>query len=209
MRRPEFIARQAARPTGFFGRLLVRVMASETARFNRQVVQVVAPSPGERILEVGFGHGRTLAEAAVHTPSATFAGIDISADARRVAEARCRGLIEEGRIELRVGDSASLPWSDARFDKAFAVHTLYFWSDPQRELRELARVLKTGGLVVLGFREPSESARSTFPPAVYHFRSSGELRVLLQSAGFAGIEEHGEASGDLRILLARAGTART
>jgi ubiquinone/menaquinone biosynthesis C-methylase UbiE len=93
MRRPEFVARQAAKPTGLFGRLLVLVMASETARFNREVMQVVAPSSGERILEVGFGHGRTLAKAAEHTSSATFAGIDISADARRVAEARCRRLI--------------------------------------------------------------------------------------------------------------------
>ena len=48
--------------------------------------------------------------------------------------------LERGIIELRVGESASSPWSDATFDKAFAVHTLYFFgathSVNSRNLRE-------------------------------------------------------------------------
>jgi ubiquinone/menaquinone biosynthesis C-methylase UbiE len=206
VRRPEFIARQAAHPSGFLGRLLVRVMASETATFNREVLAVVAPASGERVLEVGFGHGRTLAEAAATAPSTKFAGIDVSADALRVAEGRCRTWIERGSIELRVGESASLPWSDGAFDKAFAVHTLYFWSDPRRELLEIARVLKRGGLLVLGFREPSGAAQSSFPASIYRFRSAGELQELCHSVGFVGVETRSAGEGDLRILLARKAT---
>jgi ubiquinone/menaquinone biosynthesis C-methylase UbiE len=203
MRRPEFIARQAAHPSGLLGRLLVRVMASETAGFNREVLAVVAAAPGERVLEVGFGHGRTLAEAAAAAPTTTFAGVDVSADALRVAEGHCRKWIDRGSLELRVGESASLPWVDAAFDKVFAVHTLYFWSDPRRELREIARVLKAGGLLVLGFREPSDAARSSFPASVYRFRSTGELEELIQSVGFVGAETRSAGEGDLRIVLAR------
>jgi ubiquinone/menaquinone biosynthesis C-methylase UbiE len=202
MRRPEFIARQAARPAGFVGRLLVRIMAGETAAFNREVVAVVAPGAGERILEVGFGHGRTLAAAAELSPSSTFAGIDVSPDALRVATAGCKKLIERGSVELRVGESASLPWPTATFEKAFAVHTLYFWRDPAQELRELARVLKPGGLVVLGFREPTGAARASFPASVYHFRSAGEIETLLESVGFVGAELRSASNADLRILVA-------
>jgi ubiquinone/menaquinone biosynthesis C-methylase UbiE len=203
MRRPEFIARQAARPSGLLGRMLVRVMASETASFNREVLAVVAPTPGERVLEVGFGHGRTVAEAAAASRSTAFAGIDVSADALRVAEDHCRASIDRGNVELRVGDSASLPWTDASFDKAFSVHTLYFWSDPRRDLSEIARVLKGGGLVVLGFREPSDAARVSFPAAVYRFVPAGELENLVRAAGFVAVETRHVGDGDLRILLAR------
>jgi ubiquinone/menaquinone biosynthesis C-methylase UbiE len=202
MRRPEFIARQAARPAGLLGRLLVRVMAGETVGFNREVLAVVAPAPGERILEVGFGHGRTLAEAAGGAPSTTFAGIDVSADALRVAQGRCRKLIDVGRVELRVGEGASLPWSDAAFDKVYSVHTLYFWADPQQELRELARVLKPRGLLILGFRVPSDPARSSFPGSIYHFRSADEVEVLLQSAGYIGVDVRRPDESDLRIMVA-------
>src|SRR5262245_15052184 len=102
-------------------------MAGETSRFNREVLSVLDIASGDRVLEVGFGHGKTLATAAAGTPGATFAGLDISADALRVASARCRRPIAEGRIELQVGDAASLPWQAATFTKAFTVHTIYFW----------------------------------------------------------------------------------
>jgi ubiquinone/menaquinone biosynthesis C-methylase UbiE len=207
MQRPEFIARQAAAPTGLLGRLLVRVMARETLRFNREVVAAVVPERGERILEVGFGHGRTLAEAAQKAPGATFAGIDVSADALRVAESRCRKLIARGVVELRVGECAALPWADSTFDKAFSVHTLYFWSDPERELGEIARVLKPRGLLVLGFRERSDAAVASFPAPIYRFRATGEVESLLKSVGFVDVETRAAADPDLRMTRAHAGQA--
>jgi ubiquinone/menaquinone biosynthesis C-methylase UbiE len=86
------------------------------------------------------------------------------------------------------------------------VLTLYFWSDPRRELRELARVLKPGGLLVLGFREPSDATAASFPTSIYRFRSSGEVEALLGSAGF--VETETRAVGDLRITAARLPPAR-
>ena len=209
MRRPEFIARQAAAPTGLLGRLLVRVMARETLGFNREIVAAVVPERGERILKVGFGHGRTLAEAAQKAPDATFAGIDVSADALRVAERRCAKPIARGNVELRVGECAALPWADETFDKAFSVHTLYFLSDPKRELREIARVLKPRGLLVLGFRERTDAAVRGFPAPIYRFHSSSEVESLLKSTGFLDIETRAADDSDLRITLARAVGTKT
>jgi hypothetical protein len=55
MRRPAFIARQAGRPAGFVGRLLLGVMSRETARFNGDVSGLVHPVV-ERALRAK-GHG--------------------------------------------------------------------------------------------------------------------------------------------------------
>jgi hypothetical protein len=57
MRRPDFIARQSGQPSGWLGRLLLRLMAHETRGLNGEVVAALAPAEGDRILEVGFGHG--------------------------------------------------------------------------------------------------------------------------------------------------------
>ena len=54
-------------------------------------------------------------------------------------------LVALSRLELRVAGSAALRWPDATFDKAFLVHTLYFRSEPEKDLRELRRVLKPAG----------------------------------------------------------------
>ena len=208
MQRPSFIARQAGRPSGWFGRLLLRVMARETARFNREVLEVVAVVDGEHVLEIGFGHGTTLRDAATRAPGARLAGIDIAVDAQRVAARRCRALIDAGRVELRTGDAAALPWSDGTFDAVYTVHTIYFWPDPATQLAEVRRVLRPGGRLILGMRERTEAGVARFPASVYRFYSPGEVIDLLHSAGFRSLETRAAASGDeLRIVSAVAAVA--
>jgi ubiquinone/menaquinone biosynthesis C-methylase UbiE len=209
MRRPEVIARQAAHPTGFVGRLLVRVMAHETRAFNREVLTALGPADGESIVEVGFGHGATLADLASMAPQAQLAGLDVSEDAARIARGKCRSAIAEGRLDLRVGDGAALPWGDAAFDKAYAVHTVYFWDDPRQHLGELRRVLGARGMLVLGVRERSPAALASFPAPVYRFYSADELCLLLRGAGFGDVDVRAAQSGggDLRIVTGRAGAS--
>src|SRR6185295_1059533 len=72
VRRPVFIARQAERPTGLLGRALGAIMALETRSLNDEVLQRLAIAPSERILEIGFGHGRTLERAARASTGARF-----------------------------------------------------------------------------------------------------------------------------------------
>jgi SAM-dependent methyltransferase len=205
MRRPAFIARQASRPSGLLGRLLLRVMARETSQFNVEVLESLAPAADEHILEIGYGHGGALAAAAAVAPDARFSGIDISADARREAARRCHSLVERGRVDLRVGDSAALPWGAGVFDRAFSVNTLYFWSEPTRHLGEIRRVLRARARLVLGFREHSEAAAASFPSPIYRFHSTGEVTALLEAAGFHAIEVHEATSGGgLWIMVASA-----
>jgi ubiquinone/menaquinone biosynthesis C-methylase UbiE len=204
MRRPSFIARQAGRPAGWIGRLLLGVMARETATFNTEILDSLAPRDGERILELGFGHGRTLAEAATRAPGARFAGIDVSDAATRVATKRLRALIADERIELTTGDSASMPWPSASFDATFSVHTLYFWSDASAQLAEIRRVLRAGARFVLGFRERTEAALASFPAHVYRFYSNDEVAALLRGSGFDAEVRPAASGPDLRIAIGRA-----
>jgi len=205
MRRPAFIARQASRPSGLLGRMLLRVMARETSRFNAEILESLAPAAGEHILEIGYGHGGALAAAAVLAPDGRFSGIDISADASREAARRCHALFGQGRLDLRVGDSAALPWDAGVFDKAFSVNTLYFWSEPTKDLGEIRRVLRRKGRVVLGFRARTDAAMASFPSPTYRFHTIDELTALLELAGFQPIDVHQAAAGaDLWIMVAGA-----
>jgi ubiquinone/menaquinone biosynthesis C-methylase UbiE len=185
MQRPTFIARQAARPSGLVGRVLTTIMALETKRFNSSVLEQLRIVPGQRILEVGFGHGRTLRRAAIAHPKARFAGIDHADDMVTLVADRCRSLVEQGRLELRAGSSASLPWPDGSFDMVYAVHTIYFWDEPVKHLSEIHRVLAPGGRVVLGFRERNTMTEQMLPAEVYNLRSMQEVADLLRNSEFA------------------------
>ena len=126
MRRPEFIARQASHPTGLLGRVLAWVMAVETASVNEKALELLEISPPDHVLEVGFGHGRTIARAAALASAGFVAGVDVSEQMVRMARRRSRRLIEGGRVELQLADSARIPYPDGIFDRVYAIHTLYF-----------------------------------------------------------------------------------
>ncbi len=189
MRRPEFIARQARCPSGLLGRVLAWIMASETAAVNEKALELLQIEPNDRILEIGFGHGRTVARAAALAWAGVVSGIDVSHEMVRMATRRNRRLIEEGRVELQQGDSVRLPYDNGSFDGVYAVHTLYFWSHPHEHLREIHRVMKDSARLVLGFRSREDNqAVADFPSPIYQFYNGTEVVGFLNDSGFTRIQ---------------------
>jgi SAM-dependent methyltransferase len=186
MAKPELIARQSRQPSGWLGEIVARVMAFETEPANRIAVQELAVRAGETVLEIGCGHGRTLARLA-EAPCAFLAGIDPSEVMVRLARKRMRRWIEAGRADVSLASSAKIPHADGRFDAALAVHVVYFWSEPLADLHEVHRVLRPGGRVLLGYRPRDQETLAALPASVYALRSVDEIEALLAESGFVGI----------------------
>jgi ubiquinone/menaquinone biosynthesis C-methylase UbiE len=203
VRRPNFIARQAGHPSGLLGRVLGAVMAIETRALNDEVLHRLAVAPGERILEVGFGHGRTLERAALAHADARFAGVDHATDMVEALSRRVRPLIDAGRLDLRAAASTLLPWPDGSFDAAYAVHTIYFWKHPERDFAEIRRALRPEGRLLLGFHERTPEVEAALPAEVYTHRSASEVEALVSASGFAPSLFPGPARG-LWVLEAHA-----
>jgi ubiquinone/menaquinone biosynthesis C-methylase UbiE len=206
LRRPEFIAKQASNPSGLLGRLLFRLMAVETLAINKRTLELLAPDPNSRLLEIGFGHGRTLARAAKLAPQGFVAGIDISAAMVRIFQSRNSRSIAQGLIEVKLASSDGIPYPDADFDRAYAVHTLYFWNDPLLHLGEIYRVTGAGGRLVMAFTpKEDEHAVASFPATVYSFYSIEETKKFLSKVGFKDVEIIRElvASRDTVFAIAR------
>lgn len=182
VRRPEFIARQSACPSGLLGRLIGHVMARETVTANETALELLELAPADHVLEVGFGHGATIARVAAAVSGGLVAGVDPSAEMCRMAARRNRRAVARGKVDLRQAPVEALPYPDGAFDKVLAVHTLYFWPDLVSPFREIARVLKVGGRLVLAHRTDSGAERD-FPPPVYRFRDDGEVAGALREAG--------------------------
>lgn len=195
LKRPVFIARQSARPSGLLGRLIAWIMAHETATENALARDLLAPRPTDRILEIGFGHGYQLRELARAAPEGRVSGVDHSEDMLHFASRRLAALIAAGRVEIACSDSRRLPHPDGTFDRALAVHTVYFWSEPLAHLREASRVLRPGGRLVLGFRSRLDPRTRDFPDGIYTFYAPDEIAALLRSAGFVDVSLSEPAPG--------------
>lgn len=209
MRRPEFIARHGRRPEGWLGRVLARLMAWETSIENAAALELLEIWPGDRVLEIGFGHGRSIAAAARLTRGGLVAGVDHSPSMVAMARRRNRSLVDMRLADLRQADSLHLPFEDSSFDKAWAVHTVYFWDDLEGHLRQIRRVLKPGGRFVLGFRPASDETMRAFPATVYSFRPAEQLRQALCSAGFqeVALVNRGSAGRGIVFIVASGTTS--
>jgi ubiquinone/menaquinone biosynthesis C-methylase UbiE len=184
MRRPEFIARQSRCPTGLLGWLIATVMASETASENDAAITALDLGSHDRVLELGCGHGRTLAGIAAIVTEGLVVGVDLAEDMVRMTKRRCAAFVGAGTVEVKQGDGLTLSYPDAAFDKALTMHTLYFWRDPLAQLREIRRVLVPGGRLVLGFRPRDDVTAGSFPASVYRFYEVDEVVQALEGAGY-------------------------
>jgi SAM-dependent methyltransferase len=112
--------------------------------------EALAPSIGERILEIGPGTGYySLPVAEWIGPEGTLELLDVQQEMldHTIRAAHQRGL--ENVIATQ-GDARSLPYEDGRFDAAYLVTVLGEIPDQQDAVRELARVIRPGGRVVVG-----------------------------------------------------------
>lgn len=99
-----------------------------------------------RILEVGCGRGVALPPLAELCRPRRLAGLDV--DAALLAEARARLERRDVEAELVHGDVRAMPFAAASFDVVVDFGTCWHVPDPERALREIARVLAPGGRFV-------------------------------------------------------------
>jgi ubiquinone/menaquinone biosynthesis C-methylase UbiE len=135
--------------------------------------EMLAPVPGERILEVGPGTGYySLPVARWIAPGGQLDALDLQQSMldELMRRANPAGL---ANIVSTQGDAQALPYADESFDAAFLVATLGEIPDRDQALRELRRVLKSGGRLIVGEGQPDP-----------HMVTIDDLRERSQAAGF-------------------------
>jgi demethylmenaquinone methyltransferase/2-methoxy-6-polyprenyl-1,4-benzoquinol methylase len=131
--------------------------------WRQRAADRAALSPGDSALDVCCGTGDlTLELAARVTPDGHVVGSDFSEPMLDLARDKARSRGAEG-VRFEWADALELPYDDGRFDAVTVGFGVRNFADRERGLREMARVLRQGGrLVVLEFTRPKRFPFSTF-----------------------------------------------
>ena len=177
---------QFGQPTGFAGWLVGHLMAVKNAALNRAAVEVLDPQPDDRVLEIGFGPGKTIRMISKRLTNGFVAGVDLSGVMVKQAARRNREFVKMGRVELKQGSASSLPYGDGQFGKVCAINAFHHLPEPINALREIRRVLKPGGLVLLGLRMKHPTRTFLVAPG-FTQEEIKQVLELLRTAGFGNI----------------------
>jgi ubiquinone/menaquinone biosynthesis C-methylase UbiE len=153
---------------------------------TRETLRRLPMTSGARVLDVGCGTGELMRRLRAKYPHAVLAGLDPVAEMLAVARDKL-----SGNEDLRTGYADALPWGAGTFDVVVSCNMFHYISHPVEALREMGRVLRPGGSLVLtdwcddylACRVCNLYLRLT-NRAFYKTYRQAECRELLHAAGY-------------------------
>ncbi len=186
-----YLGRQVKKPTRYVGRLFARLMNTSHAPLTDWALAHLEIGRDATVLDIGCGGGRTIE--ALAAKAASVYGIDYAAGSVAASRAHNKRPIAEGRVFIERASVSHLPFADNFFDLATAIETQYYWPNVEADMREILRVLKPGGRLMV-VAESYRGARNDWllGPAMRllgsHRLSVDDHRALFKTAGYTDVE---------------------
>jgi ubiquinone/menaquinone biosynthesis C-methylase UbiE len=189
--------KQIRKPTGLLGSLMARAMNLSHSKLTNWGLSHIQINNDYTILDVGCGGGRTVNKLAKIANMGKVYGIDYSDESVRVSRKRNKKFIKGGRVHIQKGNVSSLPYSDDYFELITGIESYYYWPDLGHDMKEILRVLKPGGtLIIIGglyknskFDERHQKfVKKLVKKLNMHYHSPEELDDIFSKAGYKDIK---------------------
>lgn len=184
---------QVRKPDRWAGRLFTWIMNMSHSSVTDWGLRHVQVAQDFTILDVGCGGGRTIQKLAAMASEGKVYGVDYAAGSVAASRSKNAELIRAGRVEIKEGTVSELPFADASFDLVTAVETQYYWPDLEKDMREILRVLKPGGRLVVILESYKKGAgNAVVGPVMKALKASNlsveEQRELFLRAGYVEVD---------------------
>jgi len=199
-------------------------------RWRSRAVDALALPDGARVLDLCTGTADLAIATVQHSRGTSVVGVDFAGAMLKLGLTKIRGASLDQRIRLVRGDAAAIPVGTASCDAATIAFGIRNVAEPERALREIARVLRPGGrLAILEFGQPRvpglrtlyswyfrymlpligrlvskhQSAYSYLPASVGTFPPPAEFSRTLAATGFSQVRAVPLTFGVVYLFVAR------
>ena len=181
---------QVRKPNGKLGRVIAKGMNKGHAKLAIWGLSHVTIDPNYKVLDIGCGGGGNIERYAKIIINGKVYGIDYSRTAIYVSAEINKRYIEQGIVEVCQGSVSSLPFKDNFFNLVSGFEVYYFWPNLPNDLKEIYRVLKPTGILILvneGYICNNEKRRNKAEKwaklGKFHIHTPEEYDKFLKKAG--------------------------
>jgi SAM-dependent methyltransferase len=186
---PAELASHLGNPRGEVGLAVGEFMNRVNMKLSEDAYRRLDLQSGDHVLEIGVGNGLFINSLLQLAPNTRYIGVDISETMLSSAAEANPSLVESGRVSLKLASVDDMPLDDASVDRAVTVNCIYFWPDPAKALKEIRRVLKPAGCLIVAAVSPETAATSPHFKLEHGFRiyDAEALEKMHRKAGFASV----------------------
>lgn len=187
------VIKQLRKPKGLLGLLMAKAMNLAHSKLTDWGLSHIQINNDYTILDIGCGGGRTINKLAKIANIGKVYGIDYSYESVIVSRKTNKKFIKRSRVYIQKGNVSSLPYSDNYFNLITAIESYYYWPDLGHDMKEILRVLKPGGiLIIIGSLYKNSKFGTRHQKWVkklnMHYHTLEELHDIFSIAGYKDIK---------------------
>jgi SAM-dependent methyltransferase len=138
------------KPKGFFGQIIAYKLRSNLPEYV-EILKHLNLRDRMKILEIGYGPGYGINY--IHDNyDVAIEGIDYSDLMFKMARRKTRKY--SNKTKLFCGDFTDHGFEDGYYDRVLLSNVIYFWKDPQENIRKIVRIVKSGGIIGISMAGP-------------------------------------------------------
>lgn len=159
-------------------------MNEANEKTNYKAIAALRLVRDDRVLEIGPGNGKFVSAIVTCADGIKYTGLDWSQAMIKAATENNKDLVQAGQAQFICGSSSDIPFLSEQFTKILAVHTIYFWEEPESHLSEIYRILKHDGKLCICFGDESFMRGLPFTQHGFKLYNKAQAVISLESAGF-------------------------
>ena len=182
------LASQLRKPKGNDGKEVGKQMNKGNKLICLNSYQVLNPRKGSLVLEIGMGNGLFIKELLKNTSNLKYIGLDFSQTMIDEAIELNQNFIDKKKVSFIHGSIESLPFEDNSIDYITTTNTVYFWPNLYENAKEIYRVLKPNGKILIGYRSKELMDQIELANFGFNKYKKNEIETLLKNTGFKKTE---------------------
>jgi len=190
---------QAKKPTGIIGSIIATAMNCGHDKLTDWGLAFIKIKEDHAILDIGCGGGKTINKMAKMIKRGKVYGIDYSDVSVELSSKLNRDYIKENMVEIQKASVSSIPFPNNFFDVITAIETYFFWPDVENDMKEVLRVLKSKGTLLIlseayktskNEKSLDKWARLANTNDFMRYQTKEELGRLFVNTGYRNVEIH-------------------